>query len=221
MSSEALNLSKPPLNLLVDPTSVRGHKPWEIDISKLLELFLSLMTQRGRLDMRLCGSAALSSALLYRFKVESLFLFEKLLLQRKQISYHEPPQIMLMPFRYELYSTSVEDLINALSDVLNEILTRGKPERPVHRLIEAEPIIEMDPFITNIQELLSSFRKQINQALIDQDSISFRELVTGMTVLEEVRTFILLLFLGMEGVIRLTEDEMDIRIVPAHGNVTK
>ncbi len=221
MSSEVPSLSKPPLNLLVDPTSVRGHRPWEIDITKLLDLFLSLMAQRGRLDMRLCGSAALSSALLYRFKVESLFLFEKFLTQRREGSHQEPPQIMLMPFRYELYSTSVDDLVNALTDVLNEILTKVKPERPVQRFIEAEPIIEIDPFISNIQELLSSFRRQISRTLMDQESIRFRELVTGMTLQEEVRTFILLLFLAMEGVIRFEEDGLDIQILPALGNVTK
>lgn len=221
MSSDVLSLSKPPLNLLVDPTSARGRRPWEIDIGKLIDLFLSLMTQRGRIDLRLCGSAALSSALLYRFKVESLFFFEKLLLERKEVPFHEPPSMIVMPFRYELHSTSIDDLMNVLSEVLTEILTKPRKEKRIERLIEAEPIIEIDPFVANIQELLASFKSQVSRVLIDQGSISFREFVKGMTVLEEVRTFILFLFLAMEGVIRLREQEGDITILDVYDNVTR
>ena len=79
-------LSKSPLNLLVNPKTARKGKPWEIDIADLLDIFLKQIIAKNNPDLRLCGTAALSSAVLYRFKVETLFYFEKLKVKRPSIS---------------------------------------------------------------------------------------------------------------------------------------
>ena len=71
--SDLPSLSKPPLNFLINPKTARRGKPWEIDISDLLTIFIDSISNKGNPDLRLCGTAALSSALLYRFKVETLF----------------------------------------------------------------------------------------------------------------------------------------------------
>ena len=38
--SDSNQLSKAPLNLLVNPKTARKGKPWEIDIADLLDIFL-------------------------------------------------------------------------------------------------------------------------------------------------------------------------------------
>jgi len=65
-------LSKPPLNLLIDPSLARRKSPWEISISELLDMFIKTIVSSGMLDMRAAGTAALSSATIYRLKVETL-----------------------------------------------------------------------------------------------------------------------------------------------------
>ena len=78
MSKNAHQLSKPPLNMLLNPTVLKAKKPWEIDVVSLLELFTDFLETKGEKNLRLCANAALSSSLLYRLKVETFFIFEKL-----------------------------------------------------------------------------------------------------------------------------------------------
>ncbi len=107
-------LARPPLNLLIDPNAAKRKSPWEIHISELLDMFLEAILKSEFLDLRAAGTAALTSATIYRFKVESLFLFEKLQRERRIMDAVEPPQIVVMPFRYEVYSTTVDELFDAL-----------------------------------------------------------------------------------------------------------
>ena len=103
-------LARPPLNILIDPNAANRKSPWEIHISELLDMFLEAIMKSEFLDLRAAGTAALTSATIYRFKVESLFLFEKLQRERRFMGSIEPPQIVVMPFRYEVYSTTVDEL---------------------------------------------------------------------------------------------------------------
>ena len=61
MSKNDLQLSKPPLNLLLNPTVLKAKKPWEIDVVLLLELFTDFLEKKGDKNLRLCANAALSS----------------------------------------------------------------------------------------------------------------------------------------------------------------
>jgi len=57
----------------------------DIDISKLLGLLLNIIHASGKKDLRLCGIAALSSSMIHRLKVESIFRLEKVAMQKKTI----------------------------------------------------------------------------------------------------------------------------------------
>ena len=59
MSKNDLQLSKPPLNLLLNPTVLKAKKPWEIDVVLLLELFTDFLEKKGDKNLRLCANAAL------------------------------------------------------------------------------------------------------------------------------------------------------------------
>lgn len=208
-------LSKPPLNILVNPGAIRNRKIWEIDLKSLLDTLLNVLEEIEPLDMRLCASAALTSAIIYRLKVEALFLFDKLKVERKPTTMMiEPPQILSMPFRYELASTTIEDLIKALEKILKEILSQK--ERKVKsegELIELEPLIKVDPFVAYIQEKLTSFKESLMNKLNEVGEILFSEYTQGFTLSEVMRTLILLLFLANDGVIRLEQFEDDIKIL--------
>ncbi|MEM2873483.1 MAG: hypothetical protein QXD82_04855 [Nitrososphaerales archaeon] len=211
--SEVLNrdsLSKPPLNVLVNPEVIKKQKPWDLDLASLLEAFSSIIKSSETLNLRLCGSAIVSSALIYRLKVETLFLFEKLKIKREPVKSMEPP-LFEMPFRHELYSTSLEDLILALERIIKEVSAEQRKEEP-KSLIEPEPLIEADDFSLHIKELLSFFRSNLLSVLEKKSEIFFSEYVRGMKLLETIQSFILLLFVAGEGLITLEQEGDDIKI---------
>lgn len=212
--SEALDhnsLSKPPLNILVNPEAIKKQKPWDLDLANLLEAFLSIIKNSESLNLRLCGSAIVSSALIYRIKVETLFLFEKLRIKREPVQSIEPP-FFEMPFRHELYSTSLEDLISALERIIKEVTAEQRKEKH-ERLIEAEPLLEVDDFFLNMKELISFFKSNLLSALDNnKGEILFSEYVRGMKLIEEIQSFILLLFVVAEGFIILEQVDDDIKI---------
>ena len=90
-------ISKDPLNLLVNPDLIRKQKPWQVDLTHILDLFIKLLEKLETPDLRLCGSAAVSSVLIYRLKVETLFLFEKLRSEKSPIDIEDLPHSLSLP----------------------------------------------------------------------------------------------------------------------------
>ena len=76
-------ISKPPLNLLFNPTFLNRKDIWNINVTTLLEMLLEIINRTDNKDLRVCGIAALSSAMIHRIKVESIFELEKIAMQHK------------------------------------------------------------------------------------------------------------------------------------------
>ena len=198
--------------MLINPDSVKSGRPWEIDISDLLELFIISVLKRKSTDLRLCGSVALSSALLYRFKVETIFYFERLRAERIDKTREEPPRMIVLPFRYELYSTSIEDLVNSLETILNEVISQETRQRQKVSKVEPEPEIRADQYLIKVEGMARDFRSNLVRMLMTTEEILFTAVVQDMSVLEQARTFVLLLFVATEGIVRLKQEGDDIRI---------
>ena len=198
--------------MFLNPTALKRVKPWEIDLTGLLDMLLSIITKSGRVDLRACGSAVLTSALIYKLKVETFFLLEKLRAEKKVGPSGDPPQYLVMPFRYELTTTSIDDLVSSLEDILEDILTHSKREMARQAFVEPEPVLPVDPFLIGLRDLLGDFRVKVSGILSDREQIMFIELVRGLDPREVARYFILMLFLAMEGLIGLEQVEDDIKL---------
>ena len=81
-SATKKRISQPPLNLLFNPSLIDKQDVWQIDIVKLLETLLELLTTAGNKDLRVCGVAILTSSLIHRLKVESIFRLDKIANQK-------------------------------------------------------------------------------------------------------------------------------------------
>lgn len=209
-------LSRPPLNVLVDPSLARRKSPWEINLSELLDLFLQAIAKSDMIDLRAAGTAALSSATIYRLKVETLFLFEKLRLQRRLIDANEPPQIIVMPFRYEVYSTNIEELFDELTRILQQIVTEQETGSEQGPLPVAElPPPDIEDYVISLQGILSEFRKILIERLRPTGKALLSELMKGLSPIDAARVFILLLFAAHDGevVINQGEGEEDALVV--------
>jgi segregation and condensation protein A len=204
-------LSRPPLNLLLNPEGNRINKPWEVDLEKLLKIFLEIITSTEFLDLRLCGSAALSSALIYRLKVETLFLLDKIKESRQRIDFSgDEPLILEMPFRQEIYSTSIEDLVSTLESILEDIIHgRRKQQERANLLLEPAFTFEPDKFLNKIAELVNEFRIQVLAEIREKISFLFSDFTRNSDALEKAQFFIFFLFLAMEGTVILEQTESD------------
>ncbi|NSL74360.1 MAG: hypothetical protein HS050_00420 [Thaumarchaeota archaeon] len=205
--SDSNKLSKAPLNLLVNPKTVRKGKPWEIDIADLLDLFLKQIITKNNPDLRLCGTAAFSSAVLYRFKVETLFYFEKLKVKRPRVSRSGPPSIIVLPFRYELYSTSIDDLITNLEKILEDVSRQDIEKKDKSSLLQPDSEPDFDQYIIKFEENVEDFKKELIAKLTNSDRILFTELIEEKNLLEQSRAFLLLLFAAIDGIVTLEQLE--------------
>ena len=208
MPSSSL-LSRPPLNVLIDPSLAKRKSPWEINLTELLDLFLKAISQTEFIDMRAAGTAALSSAMIYRLKVETLFLFERLRLQRRLVDSSEPPQIIVMPFRYEIYSTNIDELFDELGRILQEIVIEQEGGSDQGPLLADIPPPNFDNYVVSLQALLSEFRKILVERLRATGKALLSELLRGLSPMDAARVFILLLFAANSGEVVINQEESD------------
>lgn len=208
---DASLLAKPPLNVLIDPSLANRKSPWEINLTELLDLFLRAISQQESIDLRAAGTAVLSSAAIYRMKVESLFLFERLRAQRKLIDASEPPQLIIMPFRYEVYSTNIDELFEELGRILQDIVLNEGAGRNENPLSVAElPPPNLEDYVISIQTILSEFRKILVERLKATGKAMLSELLRGLEPIDAARVFILLLFAANNGEVVIDQEEDDV-----------
>lgn len=203
-------LTKFPLKLLVDTEGISKRRVWEINITDLLKQFIALYSDYKK-DLRLYGTVALSSSIIYKLQVESFFLFEKQTSRVFEGGELSLPTIIDVPYRHEVYSTSVDDLIVALERIIfSSPIRRMKKEETLVPVASLE--LPTDPFLMNIGEMLKEFKKKLLSLMNEEHVISFRMMVEGLPIIEVVRNFLLTLFVAQEEFVDLIQKEDDILI---------
>ncbi len=213
------SIAQPPLNLLFNPSLLVRKDIWNVDVTLLLEMLLRLITATGNKDLRMCGIAALSSSMIYRLKVESIFALEKIAMQRKGVD--DPnnqlpiPQLnpVELPFRIEsTYPVSVEDLLHMLENMIMELAN----PRPRKKQLELEPVqgFDFDQFLVKFEQIIQRYEDMILDILSADGILMFQTLVAKMEPVETARCFIAMLYLAMKGKIELDqqEDSDDVKI---------
>src|SRR4030043_2041123 len=107
----------PPWNILFEFNKLEKLTPWNINISYLLSSFLQQMEKTGHVDFRASGVALDSSALIYLMKSKLLLTLQEPPSPPKAPSDFVPPPLFL-PLRHELTSTTIQNLLEVLDDVL-------------------------------------------------------------------------------------------------------
>lgn len=196
---------RPPYLILFDLLRLHRVKPWDVDITNLLNTFLAEMKKNGFIDFNASGTALLSSSVVHRMKSELVLKMEeppKPPVPRPEV---EIPPPLPFPLRFEYTSTSVAEILRTLQEVLEsekEMLAK-KP------FILSPPSVfeQFDEFLANIEENIENFYAKLIKLSIRGPTLSFRDLIKGETLLEAVRVFIMLLFLANQKKILLTQDE--------------
>jgi segregation and condensation protein A len=208
------SISKPPVNILFNPSLVTKKNVWDIDIAALLEKLLMILNTTGNMDLRICGVAALSSAIILRLKVESIFALERIAMQRKSVvdtTILENLQVLDMPYRYEAtYPVSLDDLLTVLENMLQQIVNpRHKKE------LEIEPVesSELDRYLVTFEQLLEKYKGMLLEKMQDVKTMMFGHFIKKMDPIEIARYFVAMLYLAMHDVVEIEQVEDDICIM--------
>ena len=228
LSDTRRQIAQPPLNLLFNPSLLIRKDVWSIDIARLLEMFLRLLNATGNKDLRICGLAAVSSSMIYRLKVESIFVLEKIAMQKKGLNdpTNDPQQLPIpqlnpieLPFRIEpTYSVSVEDLLHMLENMIME-LANPRSKRKKQEL-ELEPVetFNFDRYLLKFEKIIQDYEDMIYDIVAADGILMFKTLVNKLEPVEMARCFIAMLYLAMKRKIKLDypqEDSEDIEMTLA------
>jgi chromatin segregation and condensation protein Rec8/ScpA/Scc1 (kleisin family) len=211
---------RPPWNILFELNKLEKLKPWNVNISYLLRSFLSEMEQTGKVDFRASGVALDSSALIYLMKSKLLLTLQEPPAPPKVSPGFIPPPLFL-PLRHELTSTTIQNLL----DVLDEVLKGEK----LHRLdrVVMQPVLpsvsdilpQFDMFLAEIEMQMERLYALLLEKVKGVGIVEFLTLVKGTAHIEAVRTFILLLFLAQAGKVRLWQNDETEELYIAVGNL--
>ena len=215
-------IAQPPLNLLFNPSLLVRKDVWNVDITGLLEMFLRLLNLTGNKDLRICGLAAVSSSMIYRLKVESIFALEKIAMQKKGLNdsssdQQQQQQLPIpelnpieLPFRVEpTYPVSVEDLLRMLENMIME-LANPRSKRKKQEL-ELDPVetFNFDHYLIKFEKIIQGYEDMIYDIVAADGILMFKTLVAKMEPVEMARCFIAMLYLAMKHKINLDYPQDD------------
>ena len=196
---------QPPLNILFEIHRLEKVLPWDVNISYLLNMFLDEMEEFGEVDFRASGMALDSSSTIYLKKTKLLLKLEEPPPPPKNMPDFIPPALFL-PLRYELSSTTIDNLLSVLDEVLKGEHMRP-PKLPEPILPTPEILPPLDMYLLQIEDHMKTLYEQLCQLVGTGELISFSKLTAGLERIEAVKTFIILLFLAQRGKVGLWQEE--------------
>ena len=192
-------------------------KPWDVDLALILNSFLAEMKKKGYIDFSASGTALLSSSIVHRMKSELVLKMEEPPKPPIPRPNEVVPPALPFPLRFEYTSTSVSEILRTLQEVLmnEKLILEKKP------FVLSPPAVfeQLDEFLSRIEENIEGFYAELIKLSI-RGPLSFLKFVEGRTLLDIVRTFIMLLFLAHQKKIVLTQDEQTSDILIRLGEVS-
>jgi len=194
-----------PYVILFDLLRLHRIKPWDVNITYLLNSFLAEMKKQGFIDFSASGTALLSSSMIHRMKSELVLKMEEPPKPPIARPNEEVPPPLPFPIRFEYTSTSIEQVLT----ILEEVLKRESIALADRKSLLSPPEIleQMDEFLANIEKNIEAFYTALLRKASKRPTLSFVGLTRGRSLLDAVRAFIMLLFLVMQNRVSLSQRE--------------
>jgi segregation and condensation protein A len=215
--NERKMLSEPPIDILFNPSLILKRDAWDIDIASMLRKLLDILERIQNKDLRICGVAALSSSMIHRIKVESIFKLQTLSEKKSKPSSHgdeipiESLNPITIPFRYESsYPVSLQDLLSVLESMVSTLTESGTSKPRIN--IGSVEDFSFDEYFVKIEEILAKYEAMIRSRLLERENELFSNLIADMDPLSSARCFLAMLYLALKGSIHIeeTSDSEDI-----------
>ena len=208
------SISQEPVNILFSPSSVAKKDVWDINIIQILELLIKILNQTGKKDLRVAGMAALSSSLIHRMKVESIFALQKAAMEKKPLTQRVDLNIDMinMPYRHEsTYPVTLDELLNLLENLIGTI---ANPRSRKGRSLNFEPIEAPDfkDYFISLENIIEKYEELITNKIKTTGTGMLKDIVTDLDTIDSIRCFFAVLFLARDQKVDLEQIEDDIKI---------
>ena len=208
-------ISQEPINVLFDTKAVVKKDVWEIDLIQILNLLTKILEKTGSKDLKVAGMAALSSSLIYRMKVESIFALQKAAMDKKPSFQRTDVDIELIdiPYRHEsTYPVSLDDLLWLLQNLIGTI---ANPQSRRNRKLEIEPIEAPDfqEFFISLESIIGKYEDLIMKKIANTGFGLLQDIIAELDQVDSIRCFFAALFLARDQKVDLEQKEDDIKII--------
>ena len=209
------SISQEPINILFDPKAVVKKDVWEIDLIQILNLLAKILEKTGRKDLKVAGMAALSSSLIYRMKVESIFALQKAAMDKKPSFQRTDVDIELIdiPYRHEsTYPVSLDDLLGLLQNLIGTI---ANPQSRRNSKLNIEPIEAPDfqEFFISLESIIGKYEDLIMKKIADTGFGLLQDIIVELDQVDSIRCFFAALFLARDQKVDLEQQDDDIKII--------
>ncbi len=209
------SISQEPINILFDPKAVVKKDVWEIDLIQILNLLAKILEKTGRKDLKVAGMAALSSSLIYRMKVESIFALQKAAMDKKPSFQRTDVDIELIdiPYRHEsTYPVSLDDLLGLLQNLIGTI---ANPQSRRNSKLDIEPIEAPDfqEFFISLESIIGKYEDLIIKKIANTGFGLLQDIIAELDQVDSIRCFFAALFLARDQKVDLEQQNDDIKII--------
>jgi len=214
-SQKPNSIAQEPINVLFDPKAVVKKDVWEIDLIQILNLLAKILEKTGRKDLKVAGMAALSSSLIYRMKVESIFALQKAAMEKKPSFQRTDVEIELIdiPYRHEsTYPVSLDDLLGLLQNLIGTI---ANPQSRRNKKLDIEPIEAPDfqEFFISLESIIGKYEDLIMKKIAETGVGLLQDIITELDQVDSIRCFFAALFLARDQKVDLEQQDDDIKII--------
>lgn len=209
------SISQEPVNILFSPSSVVKKDVWEIDLIQILNLLIKILEKTGKKDLKVAGMAALSSSLIYRMKVESIFALQKAAMEKKPMYQRTDVDIELIdiPYRHEsTYPVSLDDLLGLLQNLIGTI---ANPQSRRNRQVDIEPIVAPDfqEFFISLENIIGKYEDLVIKKISATGFGLLQDIISELDQVDSIRCFFAILFLARDQKVDLEQIGDDIKII--------
>jgi segregation and condensation protein A len=208
------SISQEPVNILFSPSSVAKKDVWDIDLIQILNLLIKILEKSGKKDLKVAGMAALSSSLIYRMKVESIFALQRAAMEKKPMHQRTDVDIELIniPFRHEsTYPVSLDDLLGLLQNLIGTI---ANPQSRRNRRLEIEPIEapNFQEYFISLESIIGKYEDLVMKKISPTGFGLLQDIIAELDKTDSIRCFFAILFLARDQKVDLEQIGDDIKI---------
>jgi len=211
---EISSISQDPVNILFNPSVISKKDVWDINLIEILKLLIKILEETGKKDLKVAGMAALSSSLIYRMKVESIFALQKAAMEKKPLINRRDVDIDILdiPYRHEsTYSVSLDELLDLLENLIGSI---ANPRSRRNRQLEFDAIQPPDfkEYFVPFENLVVKYESLIIRKIRGTGSGLLKQIVADLDSLDSIRCFFTVLFLARDQKVELEQIDDDIQV---------
>jgi len=207
-------ISQDPVNILFNPSVIQKKDVWQINLIEILKLLIKILEETGKKDLKVAGMAALSSSLIYRMKVESIFALQKAAMEKKPLINRRDVDIDILdiPYRHEsTYSVSLDELLDLLENLIGSI---ANPRSRRNRQLEFDAIQPPDfkEYFVSFEDDVAKYESLIIRKIRGTGSGLLKQIVADLDSLDSIRCFFTVLFLARDQKVELEQIDDDIQV---------